>query len=185
MLLLAVVGIGAAGRAGFHLRAESSAVRERQAFDEADRAALELVRRAQSRTVSSPDPTASKWTRPLPRRRSRFWRRCSRPPAGTATQMGRSSPPLRVHLVSIGPSASHPFPPFHRPTATAARIQSNRRPPRRTSLQIPALRPRHGRSATGTGHRSYRPIAPRSSRRAAPRSRTTPTTSAFPYRTIS
>jgi signal transduction histidine kinase len=57
MLLLAVVGIGAAGRAGFHLRAESSTVRERQAFDEADRAVEELVRRAQSRTVSNPDPT--------------------------------------------------------------------------------------------------------------------------------
>jgi signal transduction histidine kinase len=57
MLLLAVVGIGAAGRAGFHLRAESSAVRERQAFDDADRAALELVRRAQARTGSSQGPS--------------------------------------------------------------------------------------------------------------------------------
>jgi signal transduction histidine kinase len=52
-----MVGIGAAGRAGFHLRAESSAVRERQAFDDADRAVEELVRRAQSRALSNPDPT--------------------------------------------------------------------------------------------------------------------------------
>src|SRR5690242_11744763 len=43
MLLLAVAGIGAAGRAGFHLRAESGPVRERQAFDDADAAVESLT----------------------------------------------------------------------------------------------------------------------------------------------
>jgi signal transduction histidine kinase len=43
MLCLTVVGIGAAGRAGFHLRAQSGAVREKQALDDADAAVESLV----------------------------------------------------------------------------------------------------------------------------------------------
>jgi signal transduction histidine kinase len=46
MLFLTVLGIAAAGRAGFHLRAQSSAVRERQAFDDGDAAVAALSRGA-------------------------------------------------------------------------------------------------------------------------------------------